>query len=272
MKTGAIPLLLPLHMSWIEIVILVLAGFAVGFINTVAGGATVISLAAMIVLGLPISVANATHRVAAMFQTLASSGAFFRQKVLDMRTGLKLGIPVTAGSIIGAWVAVDIDEQTFEMIAGIAMLLMLIAMVFKPQLWMQGKAKEPNLNPKPWQYLLFFVLGLYGGFIYIGIGYFLLAALVLGTGFDLLRANALKVFIVLLYVPFTLVLFIVNDLIYWPYALVLSAGQAAGAYLAARISVKMGTGFIRWFMIIFIIVTLAELFGLINLKALFALR
>ncbi|MFO7721736.1 MAG: sulfite exporter TauE/SafE family protein [Bacteroidales bacterium] len=259
-------------MSWIEVIILLTAGFAVGFINTMAGGATVISLAAMIVLGLPISVANATHRVAAMFQTLASSGAFFRQKVLDLRTGLKLGIPVTLGSIIGAWVAVDIDEKTFELIAGFAMLTMLVAMIFKPALWLQGKAKEPTLNPSPWQYLLFFALGLYGGFIYIGIGYFLLAALVLGTGFDLLRANALKVFIVLLYVPFTLVLFVINDLIHWPYALVLSAGQATGAYIAARVSVKMGTGFIRWFMIIFILVTLAELFGIINLKALFDIR
>lgn len=259
-------------MNGLEISILIASGFAVGFINTVAGGATVISLAVLIALGLPVSVANATHRVAAFFQTLFSSGSFIKQKVLDLKTGIRLGVPVTLGSVVGAWVAVDINEETFELMAGFALLLMLAAMLIKPNLWLQGKKKDPDFKPKPWHYLLFFVLGLYGGFIYVGIGYFLLAALVLATGMDILRANALKVFIVLLYIPFTLVLFIINDLIYWPYALVLSIGQSAGALVAARISVKMGTGFIRWFMIVFILVTLAELFDVIDLQSLLNFR
>jgi uncharacterized protein len=259
-------------MNWIEITSLIIAGFAVGFINTLAGGATVISLAVMLVLGLPLPLANATHRVAAFFQTLTSSGSFFRQKVLDLRTGLKLGIPVTIGSLIGAWIAVDIDEKTFEMLAGGAMVIMLITMLSKPNLWLQGKVTQPIIRLSAWQVLLFFLIGVYGGLIYIGIGYFLLAALVLGTGFDLLRANAFKVFIVMLYIPFTLILFIANDLIYWPYAIVLSIGQGAGAWIAARMSIRIGTGFIRWFMIVFILITIAELFNLIDLQSLLSNR
>lgn len=255
-------------MSWPEIIILLVSGFAVGFINTFAGGATVISLAALMVMGLPIAVANATHRVAAMFQTAASSGAFFKQKMLDLRTGLKLGLPATIGSIIGAWLAVDITEKTFELFAVFAMVMMLAAMVVKPSLWLEGRKKEPVLEPKRWHYILFFFIGLYGGFIYIGIGYVLLAGLVLGTGFDLLRSNALKVFIVMLYVPFTLLPFILNDMIHWQYALVLSAGQAVGAFVAARFSLNTGVGFIRWFMIVFIILTLAEMLNIINLQSL----
>lgn len=255
-------------MSWVEVTVLVTAGFAVGFINTIAGGATVISFAAMMVLGLPITVANATHRVAAAFQTLASSGAFLRQKILDLKTGLRYGIPTTAGSIAGAWASVDIREDTFRIIAGVAMLLMLIAMVVKPGIWMMGKKSEPVVKPKHWHYLVFFLVGFYGGFIYIGIGYFLLAALVLTTSLDLLRSNALKVFIVMLYVPFTLVPFIIAGLINWPFALVLSVGQAAGAWVAARASISLGNGFIRWFMMAFIIILVADLFGLISLREL----
>lgn len=254
-------------MSWPEIIILLSAGFAVGFINTFAGGATVISLAVLMVMGLPIAVANATHRVAAMFQTAASSGAFFRQKMLDLRTGLKLGVPATIGSVIGAFLAVDITEKTFELFAIFAMVMMLAAMLVKPSLWLEGRKKEPALEPKRWHYALFFLIGLYGGFIYIGIGYVLLAGLVLGTGFDLIRSNALKVFIVMLYVPFTLLPFILNDMIHWHYALVLSAGQAAGAFIAARFTLKTNTGFIRWFMIAFIVIALAELLNIINLQS-----
>ncbi len=257
-------------MDWYEIIVLLSAGFSVGFINTVAGGATVISLAAMMMLGLPMSVANATHRIAAFFQTAASTGTFIRSNVISINTGLRLGVPVTLGSIIGAWLAVAIDERSFEFLAGGAMILILLAMLLKPGIWTQGKLDTPELKPKPWQYLLFFFIGLYGGLIYIGIGYVLLAGLVLGTGFDLLRANALKVFIVMLYVPFTLIPFILNDLIVWKYAIILSVGQATGALLAARISVRAGSGFIRWVMILFLVFTITEIFHITDIRSLFA--
>jgi len=259
-------------MGWIEAVVLVVGGFAVGFINTVAGGATVISLATLMVLGLPLPVANATHRVAAMFQTAASTGAFLKQKVLHVGSGIRLSIPVIVGSMIGAWMAITMDDQMFEKLAGGALVAMLLALVLKPDIWTQGKISTPVIHPRPWHYVLFFFIGVYGGLIYIGIGYFLLAGLVLGTRLDLVRANALKVFIVLLYVPFTLILFVMSDLIYWPYALVISVGQAAGAWLAARATIKVGSGLIRWFMIVFIILTLAELFNVTDLKGLMSPR
>lgn len=258
-------------MGWLEVLVLLFSGFAVGFINTVAGGATVISLAALMVLGLPLSVANATHRIAAMFQTAASTGIYLKQKVLHAGTGIRLSIPVIIGSLIGAWFAITIDEEIFGMLAGGALVLMLLALILKPGIWTEGKISTPVIQPRPWQYVLFFLIGVYGGLIYIGIGYFLLAGLVLGTRLDLVRANALKVFIVLLYVPFTLILFILSDLIYWPYALVISVGQAAGAWIAARATIRVGNGLIRWFMIVFILLTLAELFNVTDLKGLISL-
>ncbi len=253
-------------MTITEILILVCSGFAVGFINTIAGGATVISLASLMVLGLPFTVANATHRVAALFQTAASTGSFLKQKVLHTPTGLKLGIPVTLGSIPGAWLAVVIDDSSFEIIAGVALMLMLFTMLLKPGMWMSGKLMTPKIDPKWWHYLLFLGVGFYGGLIYIGIGYVLLAGLVLGTGFDLLRANALKAFIVMLYIPATLILFILAGLIHWQFALVLSVGQAAGAVVATKVSFKGGNGFIRWFMVVFILITLGELFNFTDLR------
>lgn len=253
-------------MTITEVLVLLGSGFAVGFINTIAGGATVISLASLMVLGLPFTVANATHRVAALFQTVASTGSFIRLKALHPRTGVKLGIPVLLGSVPGAWLAVVIDDTSFERVAAVALLFMLFAMVVKPGVWLSGKLTTPKMEPKWWQYFLFFGIGFYGGMIYIGIGYVLLAGLVLGTGFDLLRANALKAFIVMLYVPATLILFIMADLIHWQYALMLSVGQAAGALLAIRVSFKGGNEFIRWFMVVFILITLGELFQLTNIR------
>ena len=51
-------------MTWIEITVLVVSGFAVGFINTLAGGGSVISLSVLMLMGLSAPVANGTNRIA----------------------------------------------------------------------------------------------------------------------------------------------------------------------------------------------------------------
>jgi len=92
-------------MSLFEIILLLVTGLIVGVINTLAGGATIISLSVLMFLGLPPNVANATHRIAALFQTFVSTSTFRKEKVLDFKKALYLGIPTAFGSLIGAYIA-----------------------------------------------------------------------------------------------------------------------------------------------------------------------
>jgi len=85
------------------------------------------------------------------------------------------------------------------------------------------------------QIIIFFVIGIYGGFIQAGVGFFLLTGLVLGVGIDLVKANAIKVFIVLLYTPFALLVFIYNRQVDYKLGLILAAGNMIGAFLGAKI-------------------------------------
>jgi hypothetical protein len=55
--------------AWYHYALLIGVGFVVGFINTIAGGASLISLPFLIFLGLPPAVANGTNRVAIVVQT-----------------------------------------------------------------------------------------------------------------------------------------------------------------------------------------------------------
>lgn len=256
-------------MSTFEILILISAGFLVGFINTLAGGATIISLSVLMFLGLPANIANGTHRIAALFQTFVSTNTFRRQKVLDSKKALWLGIPTAIGSIIGAYIAIDINEEIFEKAVGFVILIIAVFLVYKPEFWLKGQKELIEKKLNVWIILLFFVFGIYGGFIHIGIGYFLLAGIVFGAGYDLVKANAIKVMIVFLYVPFTLVVFIWNNLIDYRFGLVLAIGQVLGAYVGAKVAVKWGAGFVRWLMIIVILVLSCHYFGLIDVKKLF---
>src|SRR5210317_2331319 len=172
-----------LHLA--EIITLIVAGVLVGFINTLAGGGSIISLSVLMVLGLPANIANGTNRLAIAVQTLTATGSFRQQKVLDTRKGLILGIPALLGSVVGALIAVDINENIFEKAIGVIMLVMLVFILYNPKKWLGGREELLTKKTSITQIIIFFLIGVYGGFIHMGIGYFLLIALVFEIGYDL---------------------------------------------------------------------------------------
>jgi uncharacterized membrane protein YfcA len=113
-------------MPWSEIIILIAAGFLLGFMNTLAGGGSIVSLSVLMMLGLPAPLANGTNRITIAVQTLVSSASFRQQKVLPLRKALYLSVPAILGSLIGSWIAVDINEEIFEKAIGVIMLFMLV--------------------------------------------------------------------------------------------------------------------------------------------------
>ena len=255
-------------MPFIEVVVLVVAGVLVGFINTLAGGGSVISLSILIMLGLPATVANGTNRIAIGLQNLAAVSSFKQQKVLEWKKSVYLAIPTLFGSLVGAEIAVDINEKVFEVAIGVIMLIMLIFILFKPQNYIYGRAeiREKKLHWK--NYVIFFFVGIYAGFIHMGVGYFLLAGIVLGAGYDLVKSNAIKVLIILLYTPFTLIIFFINQEISWKYGVILGIGSMIGALIASRMAVKKGVNFVKWVIVIVVLITAAQMFGIYDFQTL----
>lgn len=250
----------------IEIITLIVAGLLVGFINTLAGGGSIISLSVLMMLGLPAPMANGTNRVAILIQTLTATTSFKQQKVLETRKAVYLSIPAILGSLLGAWFAVDIREDIFEKAIGVVMLIMLIFILYKPQKYIYGRAaiSEKPLNWKT--YVIFFFIGIYGGFLHMGVGYFLLAGIVGMAGFDLVKANAIKVFVVLAYAPFTLAIFLWYNQVNWKYGLILAIGAVVGALIASRLAVSKGVNFVKWVIVIVILITSGDMFGLYDFK------
>ena len=220
-------------------------------------------------LGIPPTIANGTNRIAVIFQTLAASSTFRKHKVLDIKKGLWLGIPTTIGSVIGAMIAVDIDEGIFKKAMVVIMFVMVFFLFYKPEQWLKGKSELISQKTGFFQLAIFFLIGLYGGFIHVGVGYFLLWALVMGAGYDLVRANALKVFIVFLYVPFSLFVFIYNDQVLLMYGLVHAIGNVIGALIASRYAIQKGAGFVRWVIVAVVIFTTLDVFGFIHFNEIF---
>jgi uncharacterized protein len=253
-------------MSLFVIFALIVSGLFVGFINTLAGGGTIISLSLLMFLGLPAPIANGTNRVAVVFQNLVAVRNFKKSGILKTKKGFHLAIPTIFGSLAGAKIAVNLNEQFIEYTIAFVMLVILFFVFFKPQMWLKGTDSKINKKTNWKIYVLFFVIGLFGGFIHVGVGYFLLAALVMACGFNLVEGNAVKNLLVLLYVPFTLFVFVWQDQVMWSYGLIHAVGNMIGAYIASKYAVKWGSGFVRWIIVIVVVVSVADLLNIIDIK------
>jgi uncharacterized membrane protein YfcA len=144
---------------------------------------------------------------------------------------------------------------------------MMIVILYKPQRWLKGKKELQTKKVSVGQIILFFIIGIYGGFLHMGVGYALLAGIVLGAGYDLVKANAIKVLIIFIWSPVILVVYLINDQVNLYYGLILSIGNVIGALIASRLAVKQGAGFVRWVIIVIILLTAAHVFGLIDIAS-----
>lgn len=249
-------------MNVVTILFLLVAGLLAGFINTLAGGGSLLALPALIFAGLPSPIANATNRVAIFLQNVVGTVQFHRKGQLDIREALWLALPALAGSVIGALLAVDISHEVFDKILGAVLLLILVTLFVKPSMWIEQKKTTLPL----WIRIpMFFAIGIYGGFIQAGVGFLLILALAGAIGHELVKSNALKVAIVLLFSGMSLLIFALSGKVVWTYGLILAVGNMAGAYVGVRFAVKGGAKQVLWVVVGAVIISALKLFGIIKI-------
>lgn len=249
-------------MPWYQILAIVATGIAAGFINTVAGGGSSITLPMLMFLGLPANVANGTNRIAILLQSIAGAGTFKKDRVLSLAEGLKLAWPSAAGALTGALIAVEINQDVMKWLIVAMMIAMLLLVIFKPEVWIKKQAGESIPKTGFFQIVIFFCIGFYGGFIQVGVGFLLLAGLVMGCGHDLVKANALKVLIVLVYTIIALCIFWANNQVNLVMGVLLGSGSMLGAFAGAKFTIKGGAAYVRYFLIATLLAMILKLIGL----------
>ena len=254
--------------DWPHYLAAVIAGMLAGFINTLAGSGSLITLPMLVFLGLEANVANATNRVGVLMASLVGARTFRKGGHLSIsnRNLTWLILPLIAGSIAGAHAAAVLDPATMRHAIGVVMVIMLVVILVKPKRWL---VEQPDVEPdhrKASSVAIFFLIGVYGGFIQAGVGIFLLAGLVLHVGHALVRANALKVLAVLVFTVPALVVFLWHNQVHWGFGLLLGSGQCVGAYIAATFATrsKNAAVWIRWLLIIIVIGSILKLFGALD--------
>ncbi|MFT4665890.1 MAG: putative membrane protein YfcA [Polaribacter sp.] len=248
----------PLH-----ILIAVIGGLFAGMLNTLAGNGSAITLSILTeVLGLPGNIANGTNRIGVLAQGVTGSYTFYKHGKLNIGRSKWIICWVTLGAIIGVFVAVWVSSEQFKSIFRFLMLAMLVVILVKPKRWLQESNPDKKLNPFI-AIPLFLALGFYGGFIQMGMGVFFLAIMVLVARYSIIEANAVKIFVVMLYTVFVIAVFQWKGLIDWEIGLVLAVGQATGGWLAATFASRFPGADVWAYRLLVVVVVLAllKMFG-----------
>jgi len=218
-----------------------LAGLLAGFINVVAGGGSLLTLPVLIFLGIPAAEANATNRVGILLQNVVASSTFRRQGLLEAKLGFKLMMVAAPGALLGALVAVDMDDRLFRRVLAVVMLLVLVSIIHRRRSGGAAGSGRPLSGTRPWAlYAAFFFVGFHSGFIQAGVGFVIIAALTGFGGLDLVRSNGVKVLCILLMQAIALGLFAALGVVHWFWGLTLAAGTMIGGWAGVRWQVKQG--------------------------------
>ena len=233
---------------WLDLGLLLLAGAAAGVVNTMAGGGGFLMLPVLVGLGLPATTANGTMRVAVLAQCATAVATFHRREIRPYKVAAKLAPAMVVGALLGSWLATRIDDQLFRPLVGALLLAWAVLLLFKPDRFLNPpeQPRAPGLLTQ----LSAVLVGVYGGFLQAGVGFPLIALLSGHLGHELVRANAIKVGVVLAFTSVALVVFALAGQVAWVPAAVLTAGTVAGAWLGARWQIDKGAQVVRYFVLV----------------------
>ncbi|WP_417538473.1 sulfite exporter TauE/SafE family protein [Marinobacter sp.] len=232
-------------MSITDVIALLALGGIAGFINVLSAGGSMLTLPLLMFLGLPPQVANGTNRVAIVLQSTTAVAGFRRMGHGNLRVSLHLAVPAVLGSLLGAWVATWVPDVIFEWVLILAMIFA-SAFMLLPQPRLETNPLTVN-RLGPVIYMAMFLIGVYGGFIQVGVGALFIVVLYRLLRIDLRQVNVFKVSIILLYTVPALMIFAFNGQVRWSMGLVLALGNITGAFVAVKVNLSNeGAKWVKW--------------------------
>lgn len=235
-----------MQIDLLHLVLLVASGIAAGFVNTMAGGGSVFTVPALMLLGMPADVANGTNRIGVLMQSVAGVRGFRKHGKLDQSALLPILLPTVAGSLLGSLVASYLPLDILKPVLLGTMLAMTLLIVLRPSTFPAPTEQPFAISDKPVASVWLFMAGIYGGFVQAGVGFILLTALTGVLRYDLVRANALKMACTLVFSVVALAVFIVQDLVLWIPGLIVGVATIIGVQLSVKFAIGAQQKTLKW--------------------------
>ena len=247
-----------------EYLLVVLAAFAAGAINALAGGGTLVTFPTLVAVGIPPIAANVTNTVALCPGYLGATMAQFKD-LSGQRKRLWLFLPAGAiGGIIGGFLLLNTGEKLFNQIVPFLILLAsgLLAAQEPVRAWLVRRSKNSSSTgvSEKSAILPIGIAGIYGGYFGAGLSVIVLAVLGLTIEDTLTRLNALKQTISFSANIAAAIFFVFSGKVVWSVALVMMFGALLGGAAGGRLAGRIKPSTLRW-----IVVTIGTIIGIVYL-------
>jgi uncharacterized protein len=229
--------------------IMFVAAFVAGAMNSIAGGGTLITFPILLWLGLDPKVANATSTVALWPGLFGGLFGFRREMDNSRRILVRLGITSVVGGAVGAALLIMTPSETFaRLVPFLIFFATVLFMLQEPISKRLGTGTtDENKRARWWLGAIIFQFfsSIYGGYFGAGNGILMLAALGLLGLSDIHRANGIKNFLGICINSVAVISFAFSKLVYWPDALLMAVAAIMGGYFGASVARRMGRSFVR---------------------------
>lgn len=218
-----------------DYILLIVAAFGAGVLNTIAGGGTFLTFPALVFTGIPPVVANATSAVAVFPGYLAGAVGFGAElKDFDRRQMLRLTLVTLAGGLVGALLLVVSSNEAFAIVVPFLLLAATLAFWFGDTIrdWAAQKARAVT----PFGTVGLFLVSIYGGYFNGGLGIVLLALFSLWGMTNIHEMNGLKNGLSFALSAISVAAFAVSGLVEWPQAVIMMVAATLGGYAGAPVA------------------------------------
>ena len=233
------------------------AAFFGGFIDAIAGGGGLITLPAIMAMGVPPHLALGTNKLQGVFGSFTATLNFTKKGLIDYKECF-VGIVFTfIGALIGATLILFLNANFLKIIIPFLLIAIFIYTLFIPKIGENDRAAK--MNERLFYIMFGLILGFYDGFFGPGAGSFWMFAMVALIGLNLKKAVAHTKALNFTSNIVALGVFIAGGQILWLVGFLMAVGQILGAYFGSNLVIKKEVKFIRTMFLIVVAATICKL-------------
>ncbi len=230
-------------LSPLAFALLVLAGGAAGFVDSIAGGGGMITLPALLAAGLPPQLALGTNKLQSCFGSLTAALRYRAAGIVRFRDLVPGILATAAGACAGALAVSAMDSRLLAYLIPLLLVAILAFLALRPRFGL--RPGERKMAALPFWAVAGLSLGFYDGFFGPGTGTFWAMALVGLAGLDLRGATAHTKMVNFTSNLVSLAVFLYAGAVVAPIGLAMGAAEVAGAWAGSRMVLKRGAVFVR---------------------------
>lgn len=242
----------PLGCGALQLLLLFVAAFLAGAINSVAGGGTLLTFPALLSAGISPIAANATSTFALVPGSFAAFHGYRDELRGSRREILLFALPSLVGGVIGALFVHRVGDRAFS--RAVPWLIFGATALFSVQpavkRWLERSSREGATAEEParrWPATVVFqfFVAIYGGFFGAGMGILMLAALGFLGVRGIHRQNGVKNFAAVCINGVAAITFVSLGLVVWTHAAIMAVGAIAGGLGGAGAAKRLGEANVR---------------------------